>query len=131
MGSLVVSKWRCGFESDMFGIGGGMISRNKEYYFPYYCDDCKIVFEKNILDNSGSKLKKYNKCLKCLKKVKYYGSIKKINLKQDLIPTGPSGDLDIDFRFDLDERYQLNYNNNYCPKCKKNHLKFELVGGWD
>ena len=131
MGSLIISKCSCGYQSDMFGIGGGMISINKEYYLPYYCDDCEIVIDRNILKDSGSELKKYNKCPECFKKVKYYGSIIKKNVEDDLFPSGPSGDIDIDFRFSLDDRYKLDDNNNHCPKCKNNNLEFEYVGNWD
>ena len=131
MGSMLISQCQCGYESDILSIGGGMISMNKEYYLPYYCDDCEIVVERNILKNSGSKLKKYNKCPKCFKKVKYYGSITENNVEDDFLLSGPSCDIDINFRFNLDDRYNLDDNNNHCPKCKKDNLTFNLVGCWD
>ena len=126
MGTILLSKCNCGFESESLFIGGGMIPMNKEYYLPHYCDDCEYVFDRNILKKSGSELKKYNKCSKCLKKVTSYGSIKKTDLDSDVILID-----DIDFRFDLDKRIKLNDKGHYCPRCKSDTLEFEHMGQWD
>ena len=126
MGNILQSQCKCGYTSDTLFVGGGMIPRNREYYLPCYCDNCEIVIERNIMNELGSKLKKYNKCSKCLKKIRYYGSIsKKI---ENYFPSGIS---DVDFRFDFDNRYDFDNNNNHCPKCKKKNLKFNILGGWD
>ena len=123
MGSMLISQCQCGYESETLFIGGGMISMNEEYYVPFYCDDCEIVIERNVMNDFG--LKKYNKCPKCRKKVQYYGSISEEKSDVEFYHNTPDG------RFDFDRRYNFDDDKNHCPKCKKDNLTFNLVGCWD
>ena len=121
MGNLIISKCSCGYESDMFGIGGGMISMNKEYYLPYYCDDCEIVFSKNILTKEAKQGEGRIRCVKCRKKVSYYGNIVNDDYNKDYHMEWHIGD----------KTYYLKGDNQHCPKCKKNTLQIYAVGNFD
>jgi len=116
-------KCKCGYKFDDLFFGGGMILNNKEYFLPFYCDPCEIVIGRNIMDESGYDLKKYNKCPNCRKKIQFYGSISD---KKSLI-NSPYRGKDEFFRIEFDRRYNFEDNKNYCPKCKKNNLKFDYL----
>ena len=135
MGSMLISQCKCGFESDFLFVGGGMVDFKYSCEIPFHCDDCELVFLRDILkveidDNiicyTPTRIKNYNLCPKCHKKVHYYGEIGEDTFEDD----GVNHIFDWGLG-DLDNRYFLKEQSHYCPKCKKENLEFHSVGNWD
>ena len=45
---MLISQCKCGYESDTLYLGGGMLNFHSYCEVPCYCDDCEIVFSRNI-----------------------------------------------------------------------------------
>ena len=67
MGSMIKSHSKCGFESEVLYVGGGMMDFGGKCGVPCYCDKCKLVTTINILTIEGEK--GYYRCPKCKKRV--------------------------------------------------------------
>ena len=122
MGSMLISQCQCGYESDELMLGGGMMNFIEDCEIPFYCDNCEIVFTRDVLGKLD--FKKYNKCPKCRKKVQYYGSISEDDFEND-------DDNVFDWGIEFDKRYYLKNDSYHCPKCKKEEMKFYTTGCWD
>jgi len=114
---------------------------------PYYCDHCKIVDTINIRkknynysseteedlssSRNGWDLKKDIKCKKCRRKVEYYGEVGDDTCFQDEGKHEGQQEYVFDWRINGEKRYYLQDKFYYCPKCKKENLKFYSTGYWD
>ena len=122
MGSMLQSQCKCGFESDCLSVGGGMMDFNEKCWTLCYCDECELVMSINILTKEGKK--GYYRCTKCKKRVKYYGEVGEDTFEyQD--------DYIFDWGINIEKRYFLKDKLYYCPKCKKEEMKFYSTGCWD
>ena len=122
MGSMLISQCKCGLESDELYVGGGMMNFKEECDIPFYCDKCEIVISRNILNEEG--IKENNRCPKCRKTVKSYGEIGEDNFESQ-------DEYIFDWGIDDEKRYFLQNKPYYCPKCKKEEMKFYSTGCWD
>ena len=121
MGSILRAKCSCGFDSGELLVGGGFHDFMTVCEIPCYCDHCGILLLVNVKNETG--IKKYNKCPKCMRKVKYYGEI-----SDGLIE---NYDEVFDWNINDDKSYLLKEGPHYCPKCKKENLIFFNVACWD
>ena len=106
MGDIVIGICSCGFKSDDIYIGCGMLVYHSETVC--YCNSCE-----KILTEPTYNIPKI--CPTCDKDIIPYVSV--------------SDDNDIEFKGgDGTNNEGKNY---YCPKCKKESLKFHWGGIWD
>lgn len=49
MGSIISAHCDCGYNLNEMRLGGGMLDFTTNCSFPYYCEDCSILFEGNVL----------------------------------------------------------------------------------
>jgi hypothetical protein len=129
MGDMLQAACSCGFVSEVISAGGGKMNFMETCNVPYYCDNCKSVGETNILmkstdDLPRSVLRKSIKCEKCRRKVQHYGEIKKEDTEDE-------DSYVFEWNIDDDKTYFLKDKPHYCPKCKKENLKFYATGCWD
>jgi hypothetical protein len=125
MGSMLISQCKCGYESDELYVGGGfmVMDFNEKCLTPCYCDQCELVMSINILTKEGKK--GYYRCTKCKKRVKYYGEV-----GEDTFEHQDHYIFDWGIR-EMGKRYFLKEQSYYCPKCKKEDMKFDTTGCWD
>ena len=125
MGSMLISQCKCGLESDELYVGGGMMLYfHEKCWIPCYCDKCELVMSINILTKEGKK--GYYRCTKCKKRVNYYGEVGEETFEDD----------GVNYVFDwgigdMEKRYFLKDKLHYCPKCKKEEMRFYSTGCWD
>jgi DNA-directed RNA polymerase subunit M/transcription elongation factor TFIIS len=123
MGSMLISQCKCGFESDCLSVGGGMmLYLHEKCWIPCFCDECELVMTINILTKEGKK--GYYRCPKCRKTVKSYGEIGEDNFESQ-------DEYIFDWGIDDEKRYFLQNKPYYCPKCKKEEMRFYSTGCWD
>ena len=123
MGSMLQSQCKCGFESDCLSVGGGMmLYLHEKCWIPCFCDECELVMSINILTKEGKK--GYYRCIKCRKRVKYYGEVGEDTFENQ------DGYI-FDWRINFEKSYSLINKLYYCPKCKEENLQFHSVGNWD
>ena len=122
MGSMIKSHSKCGFESEVLYVGGGMMDYGGKCGVPCYCDKCKLVTTINILTIEGEK--GYYRCPKCKKRIECYGEIKEESFEDDVHYV-------FDWSLGEMKRYYLKDQSYYCPKCENNDLQFQPVGNWD
>ena len=122
MGSILQSQCKCGYESDDLYLGGGMMNFPSYCEIPCYCDECEIVFSKNILTKEAKQGEGRIRCVKCRKKVSYYGNIVNDDYNKEYHMEWYIGD---------GKTYFLKGDNQHCPKCKKKKLQIYPVGNFD
>ncbi len=123
MGSSLIARCKCGFASETFMVGGGMLNHETTCYVPGICLNCHRFVVANYLA-------KRPRCPKCRRKVTFYNdpslqapSGKKKSRKEPvfewhLFPPHASVLLP-------DTRY-------LCPECGKMEMRFEFGGIlWD
>ena len=112
MGSIIKSCCSCGYEKSMF-LGGGMADFTKNCNFPIYCEDCRILFEDNLLGNQLQ-------CPKC-KGTKATPYDKKCSRKGNPV-----------FEWNIRGKSLVLTDGNYvCPKCGNHALTFIDESCWD
>ena len=105
MGIIRKAVCECGFESDKMLLGGGRHSNGKVNYLPYYCKDCKSIFNANRYDDTiVCKNCKSNNCV----------SYENEYTIKDFATEGAYGQ-----------------KNKLCPQCDNFTLEFVFVGRWD
>jgi DNA-directed RNA polymerase subunit RPC12/RpoP len=112
MGSIVNVSCACGVYKNL-PVGGGMSSFGSLSYFPYACEDCKLVVAANSLDEEPT-------CPKCSgKNLVRYDSPSLLFEKGDKV-TVQWGDLELT-------------NGTYiCAECGKPRLEFRQSSRlWD
>ncbi|MBT4207774.1 hypothetical protein HOE22_05460 [Candidatus Woesearchaeota archaeon] len=112
MGSIISAHCDCGYVVEM-PLGGGMRSFNERSNFPFYCEECRILFEANAFEEPVS-------CPKCK------GS-ETVTYDRKCLQEGTSI-----FKWGVGDRVLILTNGKHiCPKCGKNTLTFEDAGCWD
>ena len=112
MGSIIKAVCKCGLESDEIYQGiGFMYFETGTRIEPAYCDACGIVVGRDMS-------KSYSKCPKCRRKIRFYKDDVEENLSEEETEL-LSGDY-------LEEKEFW-----YCPRCKRETLRFESMGLWD
>jgi Zn finger protein HypA/HybF involved in hydrogenase expression len=112
MGSIIKAYCDCGYENTM-PLGGGMKNFTTYCNFPFFCEECRILFEENLFEEQmlcpkckGTKTIPYDK--KCLQK-------------------GTSV-----FEWNIGDRELTLTDGKYvCPECGNSTLTFEDEGCWD
>ena len=122
MGSMLISRCSCGFESTILNIGGGRMNFKEVCEIPFYCDKCEMVISVPIRNEEG--IKENNHCPECRKPVKHYGEIREDNFEEGV------GYI-FDWKINEGKRYFLQDKPYYCPKCKKEEMRFDFMGCWD
>ena len=118
---MLISQCKCGYESDTLYLGGGMLNFHSYCEVPCYCDDCEIVFSRNIFTIEAREGEGRIRCSKCRKKVTYYG---------DIVQGSYNKEYNMDWSFS-DKTYYLKGDKQYCPKCKKDELQIYPIGNFD
>jgi hypothetical protein len=112
MGSMMVARCACGYESGTLLIGGGMLDFHEVCYWPAWCESCFEVVAVNAMPTSPA-------CGRCGSPVVLYGQVQR----------------DID-RFDWctpDGRCFAMGDGpvHPCRICATDRLEFEHVGTFD
>jgi hypothetical protein len=112
MGSIISAICGCGYENTM-PLGGGMENFTTYCNFPFYCEECRILFEENAFEEQVS-------CPKCK-------GTKTDPYDKKCLQEGTSV-----FEWDVGDRELILTNGNHiCPKCGDYSLTFEEAGCWD
>jgi len=124
VGSVLVAKCQCGFESDSIHAGGGMFDHDTNCTMPAVCTTCSILFEENIMTDQPIR------CPQCRSETPLYHSDPSLGSKEqshntvfDWNFTGNNSHWDSVYLWDT--KY-------YCPECKTIDMRF-IHGGimWD
>lgn len=117
MGSVLIAKCSCGFESGDLYLGGGFENFSEVCDVPCLCRNCNSLVVKNYLE-------KYSRCNNCNQLLLYYDNpvLRKSNKTKGIV-----------FDWDNNSKGQFILTNSkyYCPKCKKFKMKFIWTGDWD
>ena len=76
MGSVLVAKCKCGFESDYINAGGGMLDSQTNCTMPAVCTTCSILFEENIMTDQPIR------CPQCRSEASLYHSDPSLGSKE-------------------------------------------------
>jgi len=119
MGSSVIAECKCGYNLSIL-IGGGMMNFTTTCYFPCLCKKCEEVVQVNLLSRRP-------KCPSC--------RTTRLIPYDDSRVIGKMGINDIaewNMQEGLGKDLVITDGKYYCPKCKKNNLRF-LDSGlcWD
>ena len=118
MGSIICAHCDCGYEKFGMHLGGGMANCATYCNFPHYCQDCKILFEINII-------KKKKLCPTCASdKVIAYDDVKACKSKGNII-------FSWDIKDKIGRELKLTDGKYICPSCGKFNLTFLEIGNWD
>jgi ribosomal protein L37AE/L43A len=118
MGSIVNAICECGFNKEKMYLGGGKRNHNSVCSFPFYCDQCKIIFTVNL----------YNPLTNCPD----CGADSIISYEDKKINIGEGRKVfSWNTRLTLGRELVLTDSKYWCPSCKKYDLKFTSVGRWD
>ena len=124
VGSSLIAKCKCGFESDYIYVGGGMFDHDTNCTMPAVCTTCSILFEENIMTDQPIR------CPECSREASLYHSDPSLGSKEqsdntvfDWNFTGNNSHWDSVYLWDT--KY-------YCPECKTIDMRF-IHGGimWD
>jgi len=117
MGSIISAHCDCGFTYDML-LGGGMNNFTTLCNFPYYCEECKILFVANLFEKGIC-------CPKCDKgKVIAYDDEKTCTSGGNIVFSWDIGDA-------TERTLKLTDGKYICPACGKFDLSFISNGCWD
>jgi len=117
MGSIISARCNCGYENNEMFLGGGRIAFTTTCNFPFYCEECKILFETNLL-------KKKRECPECSNKnIIAYDEEKACKYEGNII-----------FSWNIegiDRELKLTDGKYICPSCGKFSLSFFNIGFCD
>jgi hypothetical protein len=117
MGSIVRASCNCGYEIVM-PLGGGMMNFTTYCNFPYYCKNCRILFEANLLGKRIS-------CRKCHgKDILPYDDNSLCRQKGNTVFSWHIGEA-------IEKELILTDGKYLCPKCGDFGMSFSDVGNWD
>ncbi len=117
MGSMLKAICKCGYSSTVM-MGGGMRDFTKYCGFPFYCEDCKIMFTGNAFD-------KKLKCPECgSKKVIAYDDDRICKKKGEEMASWATEDK-------IGRDLVLTDGRYLCPECGKFNLSFVHFGCFD
>lgn len=119
MGSILRAHCDCGYNADDLLLGGGRMDFTTNCNFPYYCEDCSILFEANAFEETVI-------CPKCHKDQAYSYDTKKA--------CGSAGEkivFDWNVMSQIGRTLVLTDGSYICPSCHKFRLRFFESGFWD
>ncbi len=118
MGSTIVAKCDCGYESKELFVGAGRMNYEKVCLFPHLCQDCQTFFNGNIYEEET--------CPLCRSKnVISYDDKRACRFMEEVVFSWNT-------KKGIGRNANLSLNNNLCPKCGKYKMLF--LGGvimWD
>lgn len=119
MGSIISAHCDCGFNRDEMGLGGGMMDFTTNCSFPYYCEDCNMLFEGNALSEKVT-------CPTCHKEHVYSYDTKKAcgSIGEGIV-------FDWNVKSQIGRTLVLTDGKYICPNCHKFNLRFFQSGFWD
>jgi RNA polymerase subunit RPABC4/transcription elongation factor Spt4 len=115
MGDIIIAKCDCGF-SQQLSVGGGRLNYQTYCGFPYYCKNCKTLFNNNYLAEEHF-------CGNCNSAdvLPYDNDSLRAHIRDEAV-----------FGWNLDGKTIYLTDDNYlCPQCQNFTLKFSSVGNWD
>ena len=118
MGSMVRGHCSCGYGTEAMMLGGGMRDFTTECTFPYYCEECKILFIANVFQENTC-------CPECgSEKVVAYDDKKACKSEGEEV-----------FSWNVKDKIgrvlKLTDGKYICPACGKFNLTFTDMGCWD
>ncbi len=117
MGTAVVGRCKCGYETKEMFLGGGRMNFQSHCGFPYYCQDCQILFEANIYEDVI--------CSECKNSnVISYDDARACQFMERSV-------FDWNTDHKLGRNLKLSASNNLCPKCGNFDLSFAMTMMYD
>lgn len=117
MGCSVTAKCKCGYESPLLMIGGGMLSSGKECLFPAYCSQGDHLVTVNLLEQPCQCPDKH-----------LTGPVPYTHHSQ----IGEVGNVEVSSWGFGSERIVLTDGSYFCPACHQLTLRFTKGGlMWD
>jgi len=111
MGSSVIAKCRCGYETEV-STGSGMMGPTPDY-FPAHCGHCRAVVPADITAWPAT-------CRTCGEEVQFYDA------REFQMSPGSREVLDERTVTDPGVRHRLNDGAYLCPQCRQFALRFEV-----
>lgn len=119
MGSIINAHCDCGFDKNEMFLGGGMMNFMKYCNYPFYCENCSILFEGNVFD-------KKLKCPKCNK-----DHVSSYDTKKTYSSEEKETVFDWNVMDEIGRKLELTDENYFCPGCREFTLRFSNCGSWD
>jgi len=117
MGVIIQPYCECNDSYNIFSNGGIIMKFTKNCDAPFYCDHCGIISHGNIMEEKHT-------CSKCEKTLTMYGKL------LDKSSPENSEKVVVDWAVAADIEYILEDKYYYCPRCKKETLRFQPCGNW-
>lgn len=124
MGSMIQAICECGFESEVFYAGAGMMDFKELCLAPAICLDCKKFLIENYKNKDEAE------CPVCNKNIVFYNDprVKEIKNKS-MRQGGPIFEWRLDDK--IEKKFMLDDGRHLCPECGKLTLLFKETGCWD